>query len=355
MNPQAQLCPNPACCASGKAGQIGIHSRKEGRYRCKVCDKTFSERKGTALYGIKKSPEVFGIVINLLAYGCPVQAIVAAFGLDERTVWAWLKRAGTHCQAFHATQVERGQLDLQHIQADELKIRTYLGTLWLGMVMMVSSRLWLGGSVSASRSKGLLSQVLGYAQRSGKAGELLVAVDGLNLYLEVIPQVFNKSWNWLQACWQGWHPVAVVQTMKQKGGKRGRIDRQIAWGEVGQVHRLIQASQGKGWINTAYIERLNATFRTRIAAIIRDGRHLLHQAPPLEAWMWLVGCVYNWCTHHDALAIPLPVSPRKRFWLKRTPAIAAGLTDHCWSVEELLWWKSHHLPRPILRHWSAAA
>ena len=339
MNPQIQLCPNPSCQARGQDGEIEIHSRKEQRYRCKRCGRTFSETYGTALYRVKKPEQVFVWVVTLLAYGCPVQAIVAAFGLDERTVWAWLQRAGAHCQQVHRAEIEQGQLDLCHIQADELKIKTVVGTVWIGMVMMVSTRLWLGGSVAASRSKWLLSTVFSHARRSGRAGKLLVAVDGLNLYLEVIPQVFGKTWQWLQARWEGWTEVAVVQTMKQKGGKRGRIDRQIAWGDPCLVRYLIRASQGEGWINSAYIERLNATFRARIAAIVRHGRQLLHQAAPLEAWMWLVGSVYNWCCYHDSLAIALPVSPRRNFWLKRTPAIAAGLTDHRWTIAELLCWK----------------
>ena len=74
------------CPARGKVeeGHITIHSQQERRYKCEVCGRTFSQTKGTAWYGIKKSTETFVIVVTLLAYGCPVQAIVMAFGLDER-------------------------------------------------------------------------------------------------------------------------------------------------------------------------------------------------------------------------------------------------------------------------------
>jgi transposase-like protein len=41
------------------------------------------------------------VVLTLLSHGCPLQAIVAAFGIDERTVTAWLLRAGQHCQQVH--------------------------------------------------------------------------------------------------------------------------------------------------------------------------------------------------------------------------------------------------------------
>jgi transposase-like protein len=339
MNPHDQLCPNPACGARGKDGKIAIHSQVEQRYRCKVCGHTFSQTKGTALYRLKKPHPLFVIVVTLLAYGCPVQAVVAAYQLDERTVWAWLKRAGQHCHQVHEGQMACGQLDLVQIQADELKVKTVTGTLWMGLVMMVSTRLWLGGAVASSRGKALLTQALTYAQQAGRRSEVLVAVDGFNIYLEVIPVVFSRTWDWIGGCWQGWMQVGIVQTMKQKGGKRGRIDRQIASGEKGFVWRLIRASQGQGWINTAYIERLNATFRSHTACLVREGRALLHLEAHLVSWMWLVGSAYNWCSYHDALAIELRVSPRKRFWMKRTPAIAARLTDHRWSMSELLWCK----------------
>ena len=56
--------------------------------------RTFTATKGTALYRIHKPHLPVVTVVTLLAWGCPVQAIVAAFGLDERTVAAWQRRAG---------------------------------------------------------------------------------------------------------------------------------------------------------------------------------------------------------------------------------------------------------------------
>lgn len=66
-----------------------IHCQKEHRYHCKQCGKTFSKTKDTALYRIHKPKELVLMVVTLLAYGCPVQAIVAAFCLNERTVARW--------------------------------------------------------------------------------------------------------------------------------------------------------------------------------------------------------------------------------------------------------------------------
>jgi len=59
----------------------------------------------------------------LLCHGCPLQAIVAAFGFDERTVAQWQARAGEHCQEVPRHLVEQGQVELGQVQADELWVK----------------------------------------------------------------------------------------------------------------------------------------------------------------------------------------------------------------------------------------
>jgi hypothetical protein len=94
MDTSNQFCLNATCSARGKigAGTIPIHSRNPDRYRCRVCKKTFSARRGTMLECLRKPTELIVTVVTLLAYGCPIQAIVHAYGLDERTVANWQSR-----------------------------------------------------------------------------------------------------------------------------------------------------------------------------------------------------------------------------------------------------------------------
>ena len=101
--------------------------------------------------GLRTSTDVVVIVVTLLAFGCPVQAIVRAYGLDERTVASWRDRAGKQCQRVHQAIVEQGQLDLLHVQADEIRVKARSMVAWMGLAMMVSTRLWLGGVVSRTR------------------------------------------------------------------------------------------------------------------------------------------------------------------------------------------------------------
>src|SRR6266581_3327341 len=120
MNASETFCPNAACIARGKIGQgnIVIHGRKRPRYKCKTCGRTFSAKEGTMFAGLRKPTAVIVIVVTLLAYGCPLQAIVHAFELDERTVANWQKRAGKHCQQMHHALVEQGKVASSQVQAD---------------------------------------------------------------------------------------------------------------------------------------------------------------------------------------------------------------------------------------------
>src|SRR5262249_19549380 len=66
---------------------------------CTGCHKTFSATKGTAFYRLRTSAETVSLVVTLMAHGCPLQAIVVAFGYDERTVAGWLARDEIQGQA----------------------------------------------------------------------------------------------------------------------------------------------------------------------------------------------------------------------------------------------------------------
>jgi len=115
--PRSTFCPNLVCAARGQTGQgnIGIHSRKEQRFICTACRKTFTATKGTALYRLRTAAETVSLVVTLMAHGCPLQAIVVAFGFDERTVAAWWARSGKQGQAVQECLVEPPR-DLGHVQ-----------------------------------------------------------------------------------------------------------------------------------------------------------------------------------------------------------------------------------------------
>jgi transposase-like protein len=331
------------CPARGKVGEknIVIHSRKETRYQCKVCDKTFAASRGTLFYRLRHSVELVTTVVTLLAYGCPVQVIVAAFGLDERTVYAWHRRAGEHSQEVHVHLVQQPH-DLEHVQADEIWVKAQGHILWMAMGIMVRTRLWLGGTLSPQRDENLILNLIGIVCSCALPRPLLLCVDGFAAYLSAIQRVFRAP---LLNGKQGrprlvpWPDIFIGRVIKRCQRERVvAIVRQMAQDAQEQAAALLAQSQGGQQLNTAFIERLNATFRSRLATLGRRTRSLARLDETLLIGMYLIGCVYNFCTDHQSLRVPGIIGGRRK-WLPRTPAMAAGLTDHRWTVQELLLFK----------------
>jgi transposase-like protein len=282
-------------------------------------------------------------VVTLRAYGCPTQAIVQAFGLDERTVQRWHERAGEHCQALHEHVVEESRLDLQQVQADEIKVKMQGRYVWMAMAIMVSTRLWLGGVVSQRRDKGLIEALAAKVRTMALCRPLLLAVDGLPTYVGAFQRAFRSPLPKHGAPGRprlvAWPDIVIVQVVKKRSAKQFDIVRRIVQGVPKQVTELLQISQDGGVINTAYIERLNATFRQRMAALSRRNRCPVQQEATLTAGMYIVGCFYNFCDYHHSLRVGLWINNWQRHWVQMTPAMAAELTDHRWSTDELFWFK----------------
>ena len=342
MNPHELFCPNMDCPARGHKGKgnIHTHSLKDKRCICEVCGRTFATTTGTIFYRLRSDPQMVMWVIILLAYGCPIQAIVKAFGLDERTVCGWQKRAGQHCQQVHEHLVESSQHDLEQVQADEIKVKTQKGTFWMALAIWVPTRLWMGGVVSPKRDLDLIQALADKLRNMALCRPLLLAVDGLASYVSAFRNAFRSKFprpaGQTGRCKMvAWQDIVIVQVVKQRVAGVLNVERRIVQGAEDLVDRLIQTTQGKGVINTAFIERLNATFRQRINSLTRRTRTLAQRAETLVSGMYIVGCFYNFCDFHHSLRLKLSVGSFGYRWVQRTPAIAAGLTDHPWTPVEL--------------------
>lgn len=341
MDPTTTFCPNLACPARGQIGQgnIGIHSRKDQRFLCSECHKTFSATKGTAFYRLRTAAETVTLVVTLLAHGCPPQAIVAAFGFDERTVARWMARGGVQGQAVQEHLVEQPR-DLGQVQADEIRVKKQGGIVWMALAMMVRTRLWLAGEVSERRDMALIRGLIARVRRCALPRPLLFCTDGLCSYVRAIREAFRDP---IHAGAQGrprlrpWRNLCIAQVVKRYAQRCVvDVERRIVDGTPARVETLRRRAQGDGVINTAYIERLNATFRERLASLTRRGRALARHTLTLRHGMYLIGTIYNFCTPHESLR---DTNPAVR--AARTPAMAAGITKHCWTVQELL---SFHVP-----------
>ncbi len=348
MDPQAQFCHNPDCPARGQRGlgNMRVHSQKERRYRCTTCGRTFAETHDTPFYRLKKTADLVTIVLTLLCHGCPLQAIVAAFGLDERTVAAWRDRAGRHGRRFHEHHVLSGRVELGHVQADELYVKAVARRLWMAMAMAVPSRLWLGGVISPRRDLTLIMTLVRMVRAAARSLAFLVCVDGLASYVTAFARVFRDPVRTGRAGRPRLVPAAGLllgQVIKHRAGRcLTGVTRRVVRGTDAAIAAVLAATGTGTGINTAYIERLNATFRGALSPLTRRGRAITRGAGALTAGMYLVGCAYNFCGVHDGLRVAAgPGQERK--WQERTPAMAAGLTDRCWTMRE---WLSQPIPRP---------
>ncbi len=312
-----------------------LHSCKDKRFICTACHKTFSATKGTAFYRLRTSAETVSLVVTLLAHGCPLQAIVVAFGYDERTVAGWVARGGDQGQAVQEHLVEQPR-DLGQVQADEIRVKKQGDIVWMALAMMVRTRLWLAGEVSARRDMALIRGLMERVRRCALPRPLLVCTDGLIAYVRAVRETFRDP---VHAGASGrprlrpWRNLCIAQVVKRYAQRCVvEVERRIVDGTPARVETLRRRSQGDGVINTASIERLHATFRERLASLTRRGRALARRTLTLQQGMYVVGTVYNFCTPHESLCVAGG---------KQTPAMAAGITDHCWTVRELL---SFHVP-----------
>lgn len=284
--------------------------------------------------GLRKPEERMVMVVTLVAYGCRVQAMVHALGVDERTVARWQERAGAHGQKVHADQVMQGSLDLPHVQADEIRGKGWKMVPWIGMAMMVPTRLWLGGVVSLRRDRRLADDVLTMVN---VCCQLLVAVlvltDGWaadpgsirRAFREKVKGVAGRGRSHLQA----W-PEIVMGTVIKKTAKKRVVEviRRLTQGGACAAIALLAASGGgtpERDVSRAPGQP-DPTLPTRRTASVSR----------LQAGLWLVGCSYNVCWPHHELSRRAAKARARHGDVPVTPAMASGLTDHVWSVRELL-------------------
>ena len=286
--------------------------------------------------GLRTDEETVITVVTLLAYGCPTQAIVHAYGLDERTVADWQKRAGKQCQRVHQAIVEQGQVKSQHIQADEIRAKGRKLIIWIALAMDVTTRLWLAGVVSTSRDRRLIDSLFHHVRACCQFVQaLLVCTDGFAAYPKSIVRAFREKVKQQEGpgrCrLEAWPDLCIATVIKRTAKKRVvEVTRKLTRGALTKAQELLGMTIGCKEFNTAFIERFNATMRERLASLTRKCRHAVQRVETLEAGMFLIGCPYHFCFPHQELSKATHVGYRC------TPAMAAGLTDHIWRIGELL-------------------
>ena len=128
------------------------------------------------------------------------------------------------------------------------------------------------------------------------------------------------------------------------------VKHRVVFGTLEHVHQVLGACGRK--INTAFVERLNLDIRQRVAAVGRRVNTLCQGEDGVRQQLTVYHAYYNFCLPHSSLRQPLPVpepthgNGSAKLWRPCTPAMAAGLTDHVWSLQEVLMFRVPPWPQP---------
>jgi IS1 family transposase len=195
---------------------------------------------------------------------------------------------------------------------------------------------WLADVVQSTRDTSLADRLFEQVHQWTKhISAILVCVDGWPAYPHNIERAFRSKIKRTvgrgRCCLEIWSELVIGQVIKHQHKHRVvEVERCLLRGDAHQAEQLLHSTPGCRVLNTAYIERLNGTMRERLASLTRKCRHATHRLEALRQGMFLLGVTYNLCWPHQQL------STHDR---QISPAMASGLTDHLWSIVELLRYK----------------
>jgi IS1 family transposase len=381
VDTSGHFCPDHDCAYHGWLGRGNIRSNGHPggqpwrQLQCVSCDGYFYETHGTMFHGKRSSPELLVHVIACLAEGLGIRGTARVFEIDPNTVLGWLVEAAEQLKAFsayflhelHLTQVQLDELYavLSAVRDGEMSEAEAIEQLsrsphWVWAAIDPESKLLLSVQVGArtlAMAQAVLHQI---AQLLAPGCMPLFLSDGYPHYLTAIVTHFG---HWVQpprrqatgpAPKPRWRPLPALlyaQVIKTTRRRRlVRVSHRVVCGTCEAVQQVLAAC---GWqINTSFVERLNLTLRQRVVAIRRRSASPCKSGDGLSHQLVLFQVYHNFVLPHaalrQALAEPIPTngSGSAKVWRPCTPAMAAGLTDHVWTLKEVLMFRVPPWPQP---------
>lgn len=348
---ESLACMNKECQKYGYKDQGNLKVRKtygkEGiRYlRCSECGEEFSERKGSALWNCKIPEERAVRIAEQLAEGTSLKGTVRTTKSSRDAVRRMNRRLGQHSRLFHDALVQ--ELKCSAIEGDERWgfAGSKQNQVWEGEVLDPKSRLVIERQ-QGPRNEALIEAMLERAKaRIANPQNLVLFSDGEITYLSLFPRVFGKPYTPARKGSRGRRPnprhriarnQAHVQVVKHRQGNR------VVGVDIHYTHgskkRVLQELQKLGYTtpNTSAIERRNATARSMDSCAVRKTLAFARTPESRDAkGTWAMN-VYNWARPNRSLRCPLPNPQGKKRFEQRSPAMAAGLTDHIWTIRKII-------------------
>jgi transposase-like protein len=354
-----QPCPNPTCSHyslmnRGNVRAIATYPTQSGRrriFQCKMCGEQFSETRGTVFFDLRTVEETVILVLKLLLCKVELTALSFALGVTEGTVLEWLRRAAE--KAEEVNQHLLREVNVTQVQLDELwnfiarKHATTAapdgespdesadGRQWVWVSFAPEFRLLLAAYVGPRTFQSALHLI----QMTAAVvwGVPCFFSDGLSSYWPALIAVYHQIKEFTRTGKRGRprkpvlepHPELVyAQLVKKK--KRGRLhslNERICWGAA----RLAALGQK---ISTSLIERFNLTLRHALAPLTRKCWGFCKDRQQLRRRVVFFQTFYNFARPHQSLRLPLLAREQpgvgliRPKWQPRTPAMAAGLTNH---------------------------
>jgi len=340
-----------------------------------VCDTYFLETHGTLFYGKPLPAEQIVHTVAALAEGLGIRAVARVFAVDPNTVRAWLSEAAAQLDTFSRYLLHN--VYVSHVQLDELFTGVREGKAeqvkeaeasepfrrsphWVWVAIDPVSKLLLAiavGERTLAMAQGVVHQVM---QVLAPACLPLFLTDGLKEYATAL---LTHWGHWVslprrrtlgptpKPRWMPQPELLYAQVVKTY--RRRRLVRMRPRVVFGTLARVMQVLAPLGWhINTAFIERVNLSIRHHVAAVGRRVITVSKSAGGLRSQLHLYQAYYNFCLPHISLRLPLAApqptngTGSAKRWRPCTPAMAAGLTDRVWSLQEVLLVRVPPWPQP---------
>jgi IS1 family transposase len=346
------------------------------QWLCVACRRSFLETLGTIFHGKRAAVALIVRVIACLAAGLGIRGTARVFEVDPNTVLQWLVEAAAQLRAFsqyvlHDVRVRQVQLDellalLSAVKTGEVSEAEAIARLerspqWVWVAMDPESKLLLAVDVGA--------RTLALAQRVVHQVTQVVAPDCAPLFLtdgfrEYVTALLTHYGQWVHPPRRQdkgplpkprWMPLPellyaqVVKTVRRR--RLVAVTHRVVFGTRDRVMQVLAAC---GWqIQTALVERLHLDIRQRVAAVGRRVTTLCKGEEGVRQQLVLFQGYHNLCLPHGSLRQPLPQplpthgTGSAKHWRPCTPAMAAGLTEHVWSLRELLLYRVPPWPQPV--------
>jgi transposase-like protein len=308
------------------------------RLLCQACGNRFSVRRHTALQDLKTEPARIELAMNLAAEGVDKAVIARVLGHGEETIARWLGRAGRQARLLHDYLFH--DLVIPYLQVDELytKIRQWAGEkAWLWVAIDPRTKVIPVLYVGGRRTQDAMYFIHELGQRLASGCVPLFTSDGLRQYFWALTAHFGR-WALLprkrKPTWLVDERLQYGQLKKKgRGRKQQTIQTEVLCGSRQAVRETLTGLGFSKVINTSFVERLNLTLRQMIAPLARRTWALAQREEKLLLHLEWGRAYYHFVRVHASLSLGQQLPKQQR---QRTPAMAAGLTDHRWRTLDIL-------------------